>query len=99
MDLEARARAGPPRPGIRGDIIKTITDRGHELYVAGFALHGDQPAEPVLGGLVERGIHDELKSTAYAIIDGTDGRTYHLVFSDLEVTGDARPGAIVETPI
>jgi hypothetical protein len=89
--------------GIRGDILKTmsraIADRGHEPDVAGLALHGDQPAESVLSGLVERSLQDELKSTAYATIDGTDGRTYHLVFSDLEVTGDARPGAIVETPI
>ena len=50
-----------------------------------------------MGRLVERGLHDELKGTAYAIIEGVDGRTHHLVFSDLEMTGDAKPGAIVET--
>ena len=87
--------------GIRGDIIKTMhramSGADREPDVAGFALHGDQPAEPVLGRLVERGLHDELKGTAYAIIDGVDGRTHHLVFSDLEMTGDAKPGAIVET--
>ena len=87
--------------GIRGDIIKTMhramSGQEREPDVAGFALHGDQPAEPVLGRLVERGLHDELKGTAYAIIDGVDGRTHHLVFSDLEMTGDAKPGAIVET--
>ena len=87
--------------GIRGDIIKTMhramSGAEREPDVAGFALHGDQPAEPVLGRLVERGLHDELKGTAYAIIDGVDGRTHHLVFSDLEMTGDAKPGAIVES--
>ena len=86
--------------GVRGDIIKTMhramSRADREPDVAGFALHGDQPAEPVLGRLVERGLHDELKGTAYAIIDGVDGRTHHLVFSDLEMTGDAKPGAIVE---
>jgi type IV secretory pathway VirD2 relaxase len=86
--------------GIRGDIIKTMhramSGAGSERDVAGFALHGDQPAYPVLGRLVERGLHDELKGTAYAVIDGIDGRTHHLVFSNLEVTGDAKPGAIVE---
>ena len=85
---------------IRGDIIKTMhramSGAGSEPDVARFALHGDQPAEPVLGRLVERGLHDELKGTAYAVIDGVDGRTHHLVFSDLELTGDAKPGAIVE---
>jgi type IV secretory pathway VirD2 relaxase len=87
--------------GIRGDIIKTMhqamSRSEREPDIAGFVLDGDQPAEPVLGRLIERGLHDELKSAAYAIIDGVDGRTHHLLFSDLEMTGDAKPGAIVET--
>ena len=85
---------------VRGDIIKTmhraITGAGREPDLTGFALHGDQAAEPVQGRLVARGLHDELRGTAYAVIDGVDGRTHHLVFSDLEVTGDAKPGAVVE---
>jgi type IV secretory pathway VirD2 relaxase len=44
--------------GIRGDIIKTMhramTAAGHEPDVTGFALHGDRPADPVLGRLVVR---------------------------------------------
>lgn len=85
---------------IRGDIIKTMHrammagDRAPD--VAGFAIHGDSATEPVLGKLVERGLHDELQGSAYAIVDGADGRTHHLRFSDLEMTGDAKPGAIVE---
>ena len=86
--------------GVRGDIIKTMhramTGAGHEPDVSGFALHGDAVAEPVLGRLVARGLHDELNGSAYAIVEGVDGRTHHLRFSDLEMTGDARPGAIVE---
>ena len=50
----------------------------------------------MLGRLVARGLHDELKGSAYAIVEGVDGRTHHLRFSDLEMTGDAKPGAIVE---
>ena len=75
---------------------RAIGRADREPDVAGFAMHGDQPAGPVLGRLVERGLHDELKGTAYTIIDGVDGRTHHLVLPNLEVTGDARPGAIVE---
>ncbi len=85
---------------IRGDIIKTMhramTGAGREPDVSGFALHGDDAGDSVLGRLVARGLHDELKGTAYAIVAGVDGRTHHLRFSDLEMTGDARPGAIVE---
>jgi type IV secretory pathway VirD2 relaxase len=86
--------------GLRGDIIKTMhrvmTGAGREPDVAGFALHGDDPSDPVLGRLVERGLHDELKGSAYAIVEGIDGRTHHLQFADLEFAGDAAPGAIVE---
>ena len=85
---------------IRSDIIKTMhramggVDR--EPDVSGFALHGDEPVDAVLGRLVERGLHDELKGSAYAIVEGIDGRTHHIRFADIEMTGDAAPGAIVE---
>jgi type IV secretory pathway VirD2 relaxase len=86
--------------GIRGDIIKTMhramSRADREPEVAGFAIHGDTPGDPVLGRLVQRGLDDELKGSAYAIVEGVDGRTHHLRFSDIELTGDARPGAIVE---
>src|SRR6516165_991351 len=64
--------------------------------LAGFALHRDHPAEPVLGRLVTRGLDDDLKGSAYAIVDGVDGRTHHVRFADVEFTGDAMPVAIVE---
>jgi type IV secretory pathway VirD2 relaxase len=85
---------------IRGDIIKTMhramAGTGREPDVSGFALHGDRADAPVLGRLVARGLDDELKGSAYAIVEGVDGRTHHLRFADLELTGDAKPGAIVE---
>ncbi|MBT1512882.1 DUF3363 domain-containing protein [Bradyrhizobium sp. SRL28] len=85
---------------IRGDVIKTMhramSVRGREPDVSGFALHGEEPTDPVLGRLVERGLQDELKGSAYAIVEGIDGRTHHIRFTDIEMTGDAAPGAIVE---
>ena len=86
---------------IRGDIIKTMhramREGGHVIDPGSFALHGDAPADPIIGRLVERGLHDELAGTAYAVIEGADGRTHHLRFDDMEMTGDAKPGAVVET--
>lgn len=85
---------------IRGDIIKTMhramSGMGRDVDTSGFALHGELPADTIVGRLVERGLHDELRGSAYAIVDGIDGRTHHLQFPDLELTGDARRGAIVE---
>jgi len=85
---------------IRGDIIKTMhramVAAGREADVASFALHGERVTDQVLGRLAERGLRDELMGSAYAIVDGIDGRTHHLQFSTLEMTGDAKVGAIVE---
>ena len=89
--------------GIRGDIIKTmhqaISAGGHEPDVSTFALHGEDPSDPVLGKLIKRGLDDELKGSAYAIVAGIDGRTHHLRFNDIELTGDAPAGAIVEARV
>jgi type IV secretory pathway VirD2 relaxase len=85
---------------VRADIIKTMhramTSTGRVVDISGFALHGDDVADPVIGRLVERGLHDELSGSAYAIVEGIDGRTHYLRFSELELTSDARMGAIVE---
>ena len=85
---------------IRGDIIKTMhramADGARAPDVAAFAVHGDDITDRVIGRLVERGLHDELSGTAYAIIDGANGRTHHIRFANLDMTGDAQPGAIVE---
>ncbi|WP_341021167.1 relaxase/mobilization nuclease domain-containing protein [Brevundimonas diminuta] len=86
--------------GVRGDIIKTM----HKAMandmpnpdVSRFAIHHAPPVDPVLGRLVARGLYDELEGSAYAVVDGIDGRTHHLRFTDLDMTGDAKPGAIVE---
>ena len=47
--------------------------------------------------LRRRGLHDELKGTAYAVVDGVDGRTHHLVFSDLENDWRRQTRRLVET--
>ncbi|MBV9840625.1 MAG: DUF3363 domain-containing protein [Sphingomonadaceae bacterium] len=83
----------------RGDIIKTmhraLSQRNHEPDPGAFAIHGDdQPS--VLGRLADRGLHDELKGSAYVVIEGVDGRAHHIRFGSLEATGDAQIGAIVE---
>ena len=85
--------------GERGDIIKrmhkAMTDRGIDRGAASYVLEPD-PAQSVVGRLVDRGLHDELNGRAYAIVDGVDGRTHHVQLPNIEATGDCRPGAIVE---
>jgi len=86
--------------GERGDIIKRIhrslTERGIERGAANYVLAGESLDDPVVGRLVTRGLDDELKGTAYAVVDGTDGRTHHIKLPDLDAAGDGAPGSIVE---
>jgi hypothetical protein len=37
-----------------------------------------------------------LYGTAYAVVDGVDGRTHHIKLPDMESAGDGAPGSIVE---
>jgi len=86
--------------GGRNDIIRRIhrglADQGIERNVADFALEEGDGTDPIIGRLVARGLDDELQGTAYAVIDGVDGRAYHLRLADLDATSDAGPGGIVE---
>ncbi len=86
--------------GERGDIIKRIhhglKERGIERATASYVLGGESLDVPVIGRLLDRGLDDELKGTAYAVVDGVDGRTHHVKLGDLEAAGDGTPGSIVE---
>ncbi|WP_137390440.1 relaxase/mobilization nuclease domain-containing protein [Rhodoligotrophos defluvii] len=95
-DAEATLR----QLGERGDIIKrmhrALTEKGIERGAAGYVLAAESVDAPVIGRLVERGLDDELKGTAYAVVDGVDGRTHHIKLPDLDAAGDSAPGSIVE---
>jgi len=74
---------------------RALSRGGREPAVDSFAIHGED-APAVLGRLADRGLHDELKGSAYVVIEGVDGRSHHLRFGSLEAAGDAPIGAIVE---
>ncbi|MCP1850589.1 MULTISPECIES: relaxase/mobilization nuclease domain-containing protein [unclassified Bradyrhizobium] len=84
----------------RDDIIRrmhrALAERGIERGAASYVLAAESLDAPIIGRLVDRGLDDELKGTAYAVVDGVDGRTHHLRLPDLDAAGDGAPGAIVE---
>jgi type IV secretory pathway VirD2 relaxase len=98
--IDDRAEATLRELGERGDIIKRIhralTDQGIERGSATYVLAAERLDTPIVGRLVDRGLDDELKGSAYAVVDGTDGRTHHIKLSDLDAAGDSAPGSIVE---
>lgn len=86
--------------GQRNDVIKrlarSLAANGVDRDAGSFVMAGEGLDEPVIGRLVARGLDDELKGTAYAVVDGIDGRVHHLRLGDLDAAGDSLPGAIVE---
>jgi type IV secretory pathway VirD2 relaxase len=86
--------------GERSDIIKRIHRGLAELRIerslGDYVLEGADLARPIIGRLIARGLDDELQGSAYAVIDGTDGRTHHVRLPDLDATSDSAPGSIVE---
>jgi len=98
--IKAEAESTLRELGERGDIIKrmhrALTERGIERGSASYVLAGESLDVPVIGRLVERGLDDELRGTAYAVVDGVDGRTHHIRLPHLDATGDSPPGSIVE---
>ncbi len=98
--IDASAEATLRELGERGDIIKrmhrALTERGIERGSASYVLAAECLDTPIVGRLVDRGLDDELKGSAYAVVDGVDGRTHHIKLPDLDAAGDSAPGSIVE---
>jgi len=98
--IDDKAETALRELGERGDIIKrmhrALTERGIERGTANYVLAGESLDVPVIGRLVDRGLDDELRGTAYAVVDGVDGRTHHIKLPDLDAAGDSAPGSIVE---
>ncbi|WP_336810141.1 relaxase/mobilization nuclease domain-containing protein [Bosea sp. MMO-172] len=98
--IDDKAEATLRELGERGDIIKrmhrALTERGIERGSASYVLAGESLDVPVIGRLVDRGLDDELRGSAYAVVDGVDGRTHHIKLPDLDAAGDSAPGSIVE---
>ena len=98
--IDDKAEATLRELGERGDIIKrmhrALTEQGIERGTANYVLAAERLDSPIVGRLVDRGLDDELMGSAYAVVDGTDGRTHHIKLSDLDAAGDSAPGSIVE---
>ena len=87
--------------GTRGDIIRTIgaalKERGQDRALDSYSIVSGAPEKPIAGRLIDKGLHDELTGTAYAVIDGADGRTHHVRLPGIEALEQSpKLGGIVE---
>jgi type IV secretory pathway VirD2 relaxase len=99
--ISARAEPTLRELGVRGDIIKTMHQAlerdgiaGHR-QVAGYALHGTNPTERIVGRVVAKGLGgDELGERIGLTIDGADGQVHHIEVPAAKAE-DIRRGSIV----
>jgi type IV secretory pathway VirD2 relaxase len=86
--------------GERGDIIKrlhkTLAKDGASRTPSTWALEGEGHGEPVIGRLLARGLDDELRGSAFAVVDAIDGRVHHLRLPEIDAASDGPIGSIVE---
>ncbi|MEG4643518.1 DUF3363 domain-containing protein [Paracoccus sp. APAP_BH8] len=87
--------------GRQDDIVsrmhRAFAGRGEERGVLDFVTDSGRDGAPVIGRLVDNGLHDELTGEAYAVIDGIDGRAHHIRLRGIEAFDQAPPlGGIVE---
>ncbi|SDH02602.1 relaxase/mobilization nuclease domain-containing protein [Pelagibacterium luteolum] len=99
--LEPKAERTLRDLGQRGDIIKTMhrafAERGEDRGVANYVIDAGGHGPPIVGRLIDKGMHNELTGEAYAVIDGVDGRAHHVRLRGVEAFTHAPSiGGIVE---
>ena len=87
--------------GLRRDVTKTMHHafmrHGTERAIADFRMDQAGTAGPIIGRLIDRGLHDEITGEAYVVIDATDGHAHHFRLPGLESIAQAPAiGGIVE---
>jgi type IV secretory pathway VirD2 relaxase len=95
-DAEPTLRALGQRHDIIARLHRAMTGRDADLAPADLVADPPAPGERLVGRLTARGLDDELAGTAYAVVEGLDGRVRHVPLADLADASDAPLGAIVE---
>lgn len=90
------------RAGERGDIIKTmhrgLRQAGLDAGAADYSIYdpADPRARPIIGRIVDRGLHDELNDGRYVMIDAADGRVHYVALEPRQEMEDLPLSAVVE---
>lgn len=84
--------------GRRGDIIRSIAAAGGDDYRGRVSIFdaADPRQALIIGRVVANGPGDELRDTRFLVVDGLDGRRWHVALARLEPGALPPPGAIIE---
>src|SRR5260370_36328270 len=80
--------------GVRGDIIRTmqraLSAQGQDHSPGDFAIFDATIAseQTIIGRVIEKGLHDELRGSAYLVLDGVDGHAHYLRVGSIDGISD-----------
>ena len=87
--------------GTRGDIIRTmqraLSAQGQDRSPSDLAIFDATIAseQTIIGRVIEKGLHDELKGSAYLVLDGVDGLAHYLRVGSIDGVSDVSEGTVV----
>jgi len=102
--LSATAEPVLREMAVRGDVIRTmhqaVARAGVERAAESYTVHdnrGSDTPDRIVGRVLDRGLADELKGSAYLVVDGADGCVHHVPLPDLaDLERAPKPGGVVE---
>lgn len=96
-ELKAGWQAELKREGRRGDIIASLaaefSERGRDVRFIEDRVSG---SPPIRGTVKAFGPEDELRDTRYLLVEGFDGRVWHVPAGAVDITAPPAEGAVVE---
>jgi type IV secretory pathway VirD2 relaxase len=84
------------RLGERGDIIRTMQRAFGKSQRELVVFDPATAAQPIVGGIVDKGLVDELGDRAYIVVDAIDGRGHYVTLPDQAQATELPLGAIVD---
>lgn len=84
--------------GRRGDIIRSIAAAGGDDYRGPVSIFdaADPRQAPIIGRVAANGPGDELRDTRFLVVDGIDGKRWHVALGNQEPGALPPPGAVIE---
>ena len=82
--------------GRRGDVVRTLARENSKHNEIGFAESRSRDAAPLIGSVLVSGPEDELRDTRYLLVEGFDGRVWHVPAAALDQDNAPPVGAVVE---
>jgi hypothetical protein len=91
------ARARHPRRHHPDDAARRFGTGAGTRSLGDFAIFDATIAweQTIIGRVIEKGLRDELKGSAYLVLDGVDGRTHYLRVGSIDGISDVSEGAVV----